>query len=61
MKRVELAGLALEAIVGAPIVLLREQDERHRLLSIDENIDDLRAFLGDIDPSQFEQDDGPGS
>lgn len=34
MKRVELAGLAVEENAGAPIVVLREHDEPHRLLPI---------------------------
>lgn len=34
MKRVELAGLVVEASSGAPVVVLREHDEPHRLLSI---------------------------
>lgn len=34
MKLVDLAGLALEATVGAPVVVLREHDEPHRLLPI---------------------------
>ncbi len=34
MKLVDLAGLTLEATVGAPVVVLREHDEPHRLLPI---------------------------
>ncbi len=34
MKHVDLAGLGLEASSGAPIVLLREHDEPHRVLPI---------------------------
>jgi uncharacterized protein len=34
MKRMELAGLVVEATSGAPVVVLREHDEPHRLLSI---------------------------
>jgi bifunctional DNase/RNase len=34
MKRMDLAGLALEAGSGAPIVVLREQEEPHRILPI---------------------------
>lgn len=34
MKQVDLAGLAVEATAGAPVVLLREHDEPHRLLPI---------------------------
>jgi uncharacterized protein len=34
MKRVEIAGLHIEANSGAPIVLLREHDEPHRVLPI---------------------------
>ncbi|MFN0092431.1 MAG: bifunctional nuclease family protein [Acidimicrobiales bacterium] len=34
MKRVDLAGLAMEGASGAPIVLLRERDAPHRLLPI---------------------------
>lgn len=34
MKQVEIAGLAIEATSGDPIVILREHDEPHRLLPI---------------------------
>ncbi len=34
MKRIEIAGLHLEATSGAPLVLLREQDAPHRVLPI---------------------------
>lgn len=34
MKRVELAGLAYEAVSGSPVVVLREHDDPHRLLPI---------------------------
>ncbi len=34
MKLVDLAGLAVEASVGAPVVVLREHDEPHRLLPV---------------------------
>ncbi|MDH4348584.1 MAG: bifunctional nuclease family protein, partial [Gemmatimonadota bacterium] len=34
MKQVDLAGMAVEATSGAPIVVLREQDNPHRLLPI---------------------------
>jgi hypothetical protein len=34
VKAVDLAGLAVEATSGAPIVMLREQDQPHRLLPI---------------------------
>lgn len=34
MKRVELAGLAVEESSGTPVVFLREDDEPHRLLPI---------------------------
>ena len=34
MKRVELAGLAVEGSSGTPFVVLREDDEPHRLLPI---------------------------
>ncbi len=34
MKHVDLAGLGVEASSGAPIVLLREHDEPHRVLPI---------------------------
>jgi bifunctional DNase/RNase len=34
MKQVDLAGLAVEANAGAPVVILREHDEPHRLLPI---------------------------
>lgn len=34
MKHVDLVGLHLEASSGAPLVLLREQDEPHRMLPI---------------------------
>ena len=34
MKRVDLAAVAVEATSGAPLVVLREQDEPHRLLPI---------------------------
>ncbi len=34
MRRVDLIGLAVEANSGMPIVLLREQDEPHRVLPI---------------------------
>jgi len=34
MKQVDLAGLSMEATSGAPLVVLREQDEPHRLLAI---------------------------
>ena len=34
MKRVELAGLGLDASSGLPLVILREDDEPHRLLPI---------------------------
>jgi len=34
MKPVEIVGLHLEATTNTPLVLLREQDEPHRLLSI---------------------------
>lgn len=34
MRRVEITGIALEANTGAPLVVLREQDEPHRLLPI---------------------------
>lgn len=34
MKQVELLGIHVEATTGAPLVMLREQDEPHRLLPI---------------------------
>ncbi|HXZ61571.1 MAG TPA: bifunctional nuclease family protein [Acidimicrobiales bacterium] len=34
MRQVEIAGLGLEATSGAPLVVLRETDEPHRLLPI---------------------------
>ena len=34
MRRVDITGIALEANTGAPLVVLREQDEPHRLLPI---------------------------
>ncbi len=34
MRRVDISGIALEANTGAPLVVLREQDEPHRLLPI---------------------------
>ena len=34
MRRVDLAALAVEATAGAPVVVLREHDEPHRLLPI---------------------------
>lgn len=34
MRRVDITGIALEAHTGAPLVVLREQDEPHRLLPI---------------------------
>lgn len=34
MKLVEVAGLHMEATTGAPLILLREQDEPHRVLPI---------------------------
>jgi bifunctional DNase/RNase len=34
MRRVDITGIGLEASTGAPIVVLREQDEPHRLLPI---------------------------
>lgn len=34
MKLVEIVGLHIEATSGAPLVLLREHDEPHRLLPI---------------------------
>lgn len=34
MRRVDITGIALEAHSGAPLVVLREQDEPHRLLPI---------------------------
>lgn len=34
MKQVDLAGLGIEATAGAPVVILREHDEPHRLLPI---------------------------
>jgi bifunctional DNase/RNase len=34
MKRLDLAGLAVEATSGSPLVLLREHDDPHRLLPI---------------------------
>lgn len=34
MKRVDLAGLAMETSEGIPVVVLREHDEPHRLLPI---------------------------
>ncbi|MCP5026963.1 MAG: bifunctional nuclease family protein [Actinomycetia bacterium] len=34
MKRVELAGIAVEATTGAPVVMLQELDAPHRLLPI---------------------------
>jgi bifunctional DNase/RNase len=34
MREVELAALAVEASSGAPLVVLREQDEPHRLLTL---------------------------
>lgn len=42
MKRVDIAGIALEASSGAPLVVLREQDEPHRLLPI---------FIGGVEAS----------
>lgn len=34
MRRVDITGIALEAHTGAPLVVLRERDEPHRLLPI---------------------------
>jgi bifunctional DNase/RNase len=34
MRQVEIAGLALEATTGAPLVVLRETDEPHRVVPI---------------------------
>lgn len=34
MRRVDITGIALEANTGAPLVVLREHDEPHRLLPI---------------------------
>lgn len=34
MRRVHITGIALEANTGAPLVVLREQDDPHRLLPI---------------------------
>jgi uncharacterized protein len=34
MRRVDITGIALEAHTGSPLVVLREQDEPHRLLPI---------------------------
>jgi bifunctional DNase/RNase len=34
MRQVDITGIALEANTGAPLVVLREQDEPHRLLPI---------------------------
>lgn len=34
MKQVDLAGLGIEGTAGAPVVILREHDEPHRLLPI---------------------------
>jgi bifunctional DNase/RNase len=34
MRQVEIAGLALESTTGAPLVVLRETDEPHRVLPI---------------------------
>lgn len=34
MRRVQIAGLALEATTGAPLVVLREADEPHRVVPI---------------------------
>jgi len=34
MRRVDITGIALEANTGAPLVVLREQDQPHRLLPI---------------------------
>jgi bifunctional DNase/RNase len=34
MKRVDLAGLAFEAMSGSPLIVLREQDDPHRILPI---------------------------
>ena len=34
MKQVDLIGIHIEATSGAPVVLLRENDEPHRVLPI---------------------------